>query len=134
MRCEEQAVKNVAAAPGRSSWHVFVRDVEAGQIYGFRAHRRFEPTQGLGFDPSKLLLGPYGRAVAVPKNFSRQANRLKGVNTGTARKSVVTDPPHEICEWHAEPPVLGTTYRAGARLVVVLIAGHGRTLGKVDHS
>ena len=35
------------------------------------------------------------------------------------------DPPHEICEWNAEKPVLGTTYRAGARSVVVLIAGEG---------
>jgi hypothetical protein len=35
------------------------------------------------------------------------------------------DPPHEICEWNAEQPVLGTTYRAGARSVVVLISGDG---------
>jgi glycogen operon protein len=39
------------------------------------------------------------------------------------------DPPHEICEWNAEQPVLGTTYRAGARSVVVLIAGAGRRTG-----
>ena len=32
------------------------------------------------------------------------------------------DPPHEICEWNAEEPVLGATYRAGARSVVVLVA------------
>ena len=36
------------------------------------------------------------------------------------------DPPHEICGWNAEKPVLGTTYRAGARSVVVLLAGVGR--------
>jgi glycogen operon protein len=39
------------------------------------------------------------------------------------------DPPHEICEWNAEQPVLGTTYRAGARSVVVLIAGEARMPG-----
>ncbi|MFZ1011063.1 MAG: glycogen debranching enzyme, partial [Candidatus Sulfotelmatobacter sp.] len=39
------------------------------------------------------------------------------------------DPPHEICEWNAEQPVLGTTYRAGARSVVVLIAGDSRMPG-----
>src|SRR5579859_3504897 len=42
-------------------WHVFVRGVEAGQIYGFRAHGPFDPAGGLRFDPSKLLLDPYGR-------------------------------------------------------------------------
>ena len=49
-------------------WHVFVPGVEVGQIYGFRAHGPFEPTRGFRFDPSKLLLDPYSRAVAVPKN------------------------------------------------------------------
>ena len=39
------------------------------------------------------------------------------------------DPPHEICEWNAEQPVLGTTYRVGARSVVVLIAGERRMPG-----
>src|SRR5271165_1769098 len=39
------------------------------------------------------------------------------------------DPPHEICGWNAEKPVLGTTYRAGARSVVVLLAGEGRMPG-----
>jgi glycogen operon protein len=33
------------------------------------------------------------------------------------------DPPDEICEWNAEQPVLGTTYRVAARSVVVLVAG-----------
>ena len=35
------------------------------------------------------------------------------------------DPPYEICDWNAAVPVLGATYRAGARSVVVFIAGEG---------
>ena len=35
------------------------------------------------------------------------------------------DPPHDICGWKTATPVLGGTYRAGARSVVVLIAGEG---------
>ncbi len=35
------------------------------------------------------------------------------------------DPPHDICEWNAEKPVVGAIYRVGARSVVVLIAGQG---------
>ena len=35
------------------------------------------------------------------------------------------DPPHEICEWNGETHVPETTYRVGARSVVVLIAGEG---------
>ena len=39
------------------------------------------------------------------------------------------DPPHEICDWNAEQPVLKTTYRAGPQSVVVLISGAGRMAG-----
>src|SRR5579872_3173252 len=61
-------------------WHVFVPEVEAGQIYGFRAYGPFEPQRGLRFDSSKLLLDPYGRAIAVPRNYSRDAAGLEGDN------------------------------------------------------
>ena len=35
------------------------------------------------------------------------------------------DPPHDICEWNRETQVPESTYRVGARSVVVLIAGEG---------
>ena len=84
-------------------WHMFVSGVQAGQIYGFRAYGLFEPTRGLRFDPSKLLLDPYGRAVVVPKSYSREAARLKGDNTATAMKSVVTDP--HAYDWEGDVPL-----------------------------
>ncbi len=84
-------------------WHVFVPGVQAGQIYGFRAHGPFDPDRGLRFDPSKLLLDPYGRAVAVPTNYSREAARRKGDNTATAMKSVVTDP--HAYDWEGDMPL-----------------------------
>ncbi len=84
-------------------WHVFVPGVQAGQIYGFRAHGPFDSNRGLRFDPSKLLLDPYGRAIVVPKNYSREAARLKGDNTPVAMKSVVTDP--EAYDWEGDTPL-----------------------------
>src|SRR5690348_7343861 len=84
-------------------WHVFVPGVEAGQIYGFRAYGPFEPHRGLRFDPSKLLLDPYGRAVAVPLNYSREAARETGENTATAMKNVVTDP--RTYDWESDVPL-----------------------------
>jgi glycogen operon protein len=35
------------------------------------------------------------------------------------------DPPHDICEWNTAVPVAGGAYLAGARSVVVLMAGEG---------
>ena len=84
-------------------WHVFVPGVEAGQIYGFRARGPFEPDRGLRFDSSKLLLDPYGRAVTVPRDYSREAARLKGDNSATAMKSVVTDP--QAYDWEGDAPL-----------------------------
>jgi isoamylase len=84
-------------------WHVFVPGVQAGQIYGFRAYGPFEPARGLRFDPSKLLLDPYARAIAVPKNYSREAARRKEDNTATAMKSVVTD--SQAYDWEGDVPL-----------------------------
>jgi glycogen operon protein len=84
-------------------WHVFVPGVEAGQIYGFRAFGPFQPDRGLRFDPSKLLLDPYARAIVVPKNYSREAARREGDNLATAMKSVVTDP--HAYDWEGDVPL-----------------------------
>ncbi len=45
-------------------WHGAVPGIEPGQRYGFRADGPWEPDQGLRFNPNKLLLDPYARAVS----------------------------------------------------------------------
>ena len=72
-------------------WHVFVPDVTPGQIYAYRAHGPFEPHRGLRYDSSKVLLDPYGRSVAVPENYDREAAVSPGDNTASAMKSMVVD-------------------------------------------
>ena len=59
---------------------------------GFAPMARSEPDRGLRFDAAKLLLDPYGLAVAVPARYSRDAARQPGDNTAIAMKSVVVDP------------------------------------------
>src|SRR5690348_15442621 len=90
-------------------WHVFVPGIQAGQIYGFRVHGPFEPESGFRFDPSKLLLDPYGRAVVVPKNYNRDAAAISGDNTATAMKSVVVDP--RTYDWEGDKPLLRPSSR-----------------------
>src|SRR4051812_22496792 len=72
-------------------WHVFVPDVIAGQIYGYRVAGPFDPARGLRFDPQKLLLDPYGRCIASPEVRSRSDACKPGDNAATALKSVVAD-------------------------------------------
>ncbi len=45
-------------------WHGFVPGCAPGQRYGYRVHGRYEPSAGLRFNPHKLLLDPYARALA----------------------------------------------------------------------
>ena len=84
-------------------WHVFVPEIGAGQVYGFRAHGPFAPDRGLRFDPEKLLLDPYGVAVAVPEDYSRAAAQQPGDNTAVAMKSVVADPSRY--DWEGDCPL-----------------------------
>ncbi len=73
-------------------WHAFVPELMPGQLYGFRAHGPFAPGEGLRFDHGKVLLDPYGLAVAVPDAFTRAAASRPGDNDAWAMKSVVADP------------------------------------------
>jgi glycogen debranching enzyme GlgX len=72
-------------------WHVFVPAVRSDQIYGYRVHGPWNPANGMRFDPTKVLLDPYGRSVVVPKNYNRDAIRKNDETTAAAMKSVVAD-------------------------------------------
>jgi glycogen operon protein len=45
-------------------WHCYVQGLTIGQLYGYRLHGPYEPEKGLRFNPAKLLIDPYARAVA----------------------------------------------------------------------
>ena len=84
-------------------WHVRVPGIGPGQLYAFRAEGPFAPELGLRFDGDKVLLDPYGRAVAVPQTFSRLAARRPGDNAASAMKSVVADTTRY--DWEGDRPL-----------------------------
>ena len=84
-------------------WHVFVPGIRPGQVYAYRAEGPFDPAHGLRFDPAKVLLDPYGRAVVVPDGYSRQAASRYGENDAVAMKSVVVDP--DVYDWEGDAPL-----------------------------
>src|SRR6476469_5271907 len=45
-------------------WHGYLPDVRPGQLYGYRVHGPYEPDKGHRFNPAKLLLDPYAKAVS----------------------------------------------------------------------
>ncbi|MFZ5789295.1 MAG: glycogen debranching protein GlgX [Pseudomonadota bacterium] len=44
-------------------WHGYVPALVPGQLYGYRVHGPYEPADGYRFNPNKLLLDPYARAL-----------------------------------------------------------------------
>jgi len=54
------------ALPERTSdvWHGYLPGVSPGQRYGYRVHGPYAPNQGHRFNPNKLLLDPYAKAIS----------------------------------------------------------------------
>jgi isoamylase len=44
-------------------WHVYLPDVLPEQLYGYRIHGPYEPAKGQRFNPHKVVLDPYAKAV-----------------------------------------------------------------------
>src|SRR3984885_12827528 len=57
------------------TWHVWVRGIAVGQLYGYRIEGPYQPEEGHRFNPDKLLLDPYARAIAGVENWDFSAAR-----------------------------------------------------------
>ena len=44
-------------------WHGYLPDVQPGQLYGYRVHGPYEPQPGHRFNPHKVVLDPYAKAI-----------------------------------------------------------------------
>src|SRR6185312_1916417 len=44
-------------------WHAYMPDVQPEQLYGFRVHGPHEPERGHRFNPNKVVLDPYAKAI-----------------------------------------------------------------------
>jgi glycogen operon protein len=51
------------------NWHCYLPDVGPGQRYGYRVHGPYDPGRGLRFNPDKLLLDPYAKAIEGPIRY-----------------------------------------------------------------
>jgi isoamylase len=95
-------------------WHVWVRGVPVGQLYGYRIEGPYQPEEGHRFNPHKLLLDPYARAIAGVENWDFLAARgydssskladlsISTVdNAGTTPKCIVT---RDDFDWEMDSP------------------------------
>jgi glycogen operon protein len=51
-------------------WHCYLPEARPGQLYGYRVRGPYQPQQGHRFNPNKLLLDPYAKALVGPLAWS----------------------------------------------------------------
>jgi isoamylase len=44
-------------------WHGYMPDIRPGQLYGYRVHGPYDPQAGHRFNPNKVVMDPYAKAV-----------------------------------------------------------------------
>jgi isoamylase len=69
-------------------WHGYLPDVQPGQLYGYRVHGRHAPAEGHRFNPAKLLLDPYAKAIGRDVRWS---DELFGYPLGHAEEDLARD-------------------------------------------
>lgn len=94
-------------------WHVWIKDIQPGQLYGYRVDGPYEPGAGYRFNFEKLLLDPYATAV-TPVSYwdfnpalgytlpDKQELPSKVNDTGDMPKCVFT---HDHFDWGKDHPL-----------------------------
>jgi glycogen operon protein len=85
-------------------WHIYLPEARPGQFYGYRVHGPYDPENGHRFNPAKLLLDPYAKAIQGTLQWSdalfgytighpdQDLSRSDKDSATGARKCVVIDP------------------------------------------
>jgi glycogen operon protein len=69
-RPQQEVLRRELAERAGPVFHGYLPGVEPGALYGFRVEGPYEPAAGHLFNPRKLLLDPYGRAVTGALDWS----------------------------------------------------------------
>ena len=83
-------------------WHINVPGILPGQLYAYRADGPYVPDYGYRFDPNKVLLDPYGKAVCTSR-YSRAAASHRDDNEACSLRSVVVD--LKNYHWEGDQPL-----------------------------
>ena len=70
-------------------WHCYLPDVRPGQFYGYRVHGPYDPNAGNRFNPAKLLIDPYAKAITGSIKWS---NALFAYKVGESNEDLDPDP------------------------------------------
>jgi isoamylase len=98
----------------RNVWHGYLPGVGPGQLYGYRVHGPYAPRDGQRFNPTKLLIDPYARAICgrvdwnAPVFAYRPGSRTEDLtrdvhnSANGVPKAVVVD--RDAFDWQGDRP------------------------------
>ncbi|HEY0524709.1 MAG TPA: glycogen debranching protein GlgX, partial [Stellaceae bacterium] len=69
-------------------WHGYLPDARPRTVYGYRVHGPYEPEQGHRFNPNKLVLDPYAKALVGRLRWN---DALFGYRIGSPREDLSFD-------------------------------------------
>jgi glycogen operon protein len=72
------------------NWHCYLPQVGPGQRYGYRVHGAYDPATGRRFNPAKLLIDPYAKAIEGAIDWDA-ANTLPYVPSGDEDADLTID-------------------------------------------
>ena len=73
------------------NWHCYIPDIGPGQRYGYRVHGPYAPQEGRRFNPAKLLIDPYAKAIEGVVDWTHDANVLPYVPNGDDNADLESD-------------------------------------------
>jgi len=78
-------------------WHGAIEAIRAGQRYGYRVHGAYDPRNGHRFNPNKLLIDPYAKALdrsftLAPEHFGYRLGDPRGDLSFDERDSAAVTP------------------------------------------
>ena len=69
-------------------WHCYLPEVRPDQLYGYRVHGPYDPAAGHRFNPNKLLIDPYAKALVGQVRKSGATVNEYGVEVDLPRSGV----------------------------------------------
>ncbi len=69
-------------------WHLYVPHLAPGQLYAYRVYGPYKPERGMRFNPNKLLLDPYAKALTGPVKWD---DSLFGYTVGSPDEDLSFD-------------------------------------------
>jgi glycogen operon protein len=69
-------------------WHAYLPEALPGQLYGYRVHGPYQPSQGHRFNPHKIVLDPYAKSIG---RELRWADEVFGYRMGDPAADLALD-------------------------------------------